>query len=97
MNVEQVKEYLDYIKPSLYFHKEEENSPIFKECFIPYDTWIYLSLDYRKGGDAVTYMDYESRTKSIRGVNQGLLPKLIIFLSKTNNHHLMKEVKETLQ
>lgn len=97
MNVEQVKEYLEYIKPSLYFHKEEEGSHVFKERFIPYDTWVYLSLDYRKGGDAVAYMDYEARTKSIRGINQNLLPKLVIFLNKTSNHHLLKEVKETLQ
>lgn len=97
MNGEQIKDFLDYVKESLYLHKEEEDSGRFKERFIPYDNWIYLSCNYRLGGDAVAYMDYDFRTKTTKGLNPNLLPKIVIFLNRTSNHHLLKEVKENLQ
>lgn len=93
MNAEEIKEFLVSIKKNIYLHKESEESSKCKERFVPYDLFVYLSMDYRKSGDPVAYIDYDARTKTKKGVNRYLVPKIVSFLSLTGNHHVINDVK----
>lgn len=57
---------------------------------------IFLSLDSKKGGDAVHYFEYDPQKKVLKEMNVALVPKLCYFLARTNNHPLIKDIKDNL-
>lgn len=89
MNAEDVKKFLQELKSEIILKIQER--------FNPSDYYIWLSFNSDLGGDSVAYMEYNPKKKVVKGINDVLIAKLVIFLSRTNNHDLIKTVKEHLE
>ena len=65
------------------------------ETFWPSDYCIHLGL--KKGFmDPVSYFDYDPKSKKDLGLNSQLQKKIIMFLGITNNHNLIRKIKDNL-
>lgn len=65
------------------------------EKFEPSNYHIGLSLNIEKGMEPVAYFDYDPVRKTIKGLNPYLGKKVIFFLQRTQNIHLIEKIKQS--
>ena len=89
IDVKYVRQYVEELKNQVALKKTEG--------FVPNEYHLNLTFDKKKGWDPIAYMDYDAKNKLIMGNNRSLMAKLVIFLSRTNNHHIIPEMKANLE
>jgi len=90
---EEMKPFFDGIRREMALHKQ-------REVFIPCEMHITASLWKNKYQHdsyyPIEYWDYDPLKKQIKGYNPKLIPMLVDFFGTTNNHHLIRQVKDFL-
>ena len=86
MNIDDIRLIVKNIEEKLVLKPEH--------LFQPCEYHVNLSLDRKKGIMPVAFMDYDPKDKVVKGINPKLPEMLIIFLSRTENYDLLREVKE---